>query len=506
MSVLFRVEDPVEGARRVPVPEIAETTETNGTGRLSSARASGAMGARSAEQAIPASVLAWLQDILRERFHADLLLKQVEPAFCELTIPGDAHAIRISSAFGRFEHSDPADLPCTDWQPRDTRWLPRESGPLPAPGYAALPASVVEHDAVARMSTLHYDVLSLAYWMLSRREELGAAHALDDNQRFRAEASHAGRHGYLERPVVDEWLEVLRRLVRSAWPELPLRETQYRTCVSHDVDSPARYGFIGPLRLTRAMCADALRGRPIRTVLRAPSIRLASARQLDPRDPYNTFDWIMQRSEDSGLRSAFYFICGHTDHKRDGHYTPEHPAIIDLLRRIHARGHEIGLHPSYHCYRDPEALQTEAARLRRACDRAGVRQAEIGARMHYLRWEMPTTLHALEAAGVVYDTTPGWAKHPGFRCGTCHEYPAFDPLTKRALRLRIRPLVVMESTVLRGAKDDPAALESRLRQLMETCQRVNGQFTVLWHNTMLEHAWQRTVYERMLLSGRRARS
>ncbi|MCC7280007.1 MAG: hypothetical protein IT487_17040 [Chromatiaceae bacterium] len=32
------------------------------------------------------------------------------------------------------------------------------------------------------------------------------------------------------------------------------------------------------------------------------------------------------------------------------------PRLRALLREIHARGHEIGIHPGYHTYRHPEAL------------------------------------------------------------------------------------------------------------------------------------------------------
>src|SRR5690606_25243830 len=191
------------------------------------------------------------------------------------------------------------------------------------------------------------------------------------------------------------------------------------------------------------------------------------------RDPFNTFDWIMDRSEDAGLCSAFYFICGHTDPSRDGTYVPEHPAIIELMQRIHARGHEIGLHPSYHSYRNAEVIRNEAQRLRKACEQAGIEQEQFGVRMHYLRWETPTTLHGLEGAGLVYDTTLGYAKAPGCRCGTCHEYQAFDPVQNRALSLRIRPLIAMESTIIDRLRPDtvPEA-QQRFLRLMQACQRV----------------------------------
>ncbi len=46
-----------------------------------------------------------------------------------------------------------------------------------------------------------------------------------------------------------------------------------------------------------------------------------------------------------------------------------------------------------------------------------------------------------------YDSTLGYADHAGFRCGTCFEYPAFDPVADKQLNLRIRPLIAMECSV-----------------------------------------------------------
>ncbi|WP_187312920.1 hypothetical protein [Candidatus Williamhamiltonella defendens] len=48
--------------------------------------------------------------------------------------------------------------------------------------------------------------------------------------------------------------------------------------------------------------------------------------------------------------------------------------------------------------------------------------------MHHLRREHPTTLQAWNDACMDYYHTLGYADQPGFRCGTCFAYPAFNPL------------------------------------------------------------------------------
>lgn len=484
MSVFLRVENPIEGPGGVPVSDIAAAHHASG---LASASSTGA----------PRAVLSWLQNILRERLHAHLELRNAGTGYYEIRLGQSSRRIRIACQYALFDR-DTNDLPCGRWAPPLDTWLPAGLPELPTPGMSNPPAALIQADEQGHV--LHYDVMSLTYWMLSRREEV-AGDRLDANQRFPAEASHAYQHGYLERPIVDEWLQVLAKVMQATWTGIELSRSRYRMTLTHDVDTPARYALVSGLRLMRNMMVDLLRERQRsrRALIQAPAIWARSRHRLDDRDPFNTFDWIMDRSEEAGLRNAFYFICGHTDRQRDGTYSPDDPAVLELMRGIHQRGHEVGLHPSYHTYLNPKALRVEADRLRCARQAAGIPDGELGARMHYLRWKTPDTLYALEAADLAYDTTLGYAKHPGFRCGTCHEYPAFDPVAKRALTLRLRPLVVMESTVIQGmGAQDVNPLATRLSKLMQACQRVHGNFTLLWHNTLLEHAPQRRLYETVL--------
>lgn len=123
--------------------------------------------------------------------------------------------------------------------------------------------------------------------------------------------------------------------------------------------------------------------------------------------------------------------------------------------------------------------------------------------MHYLRWETPTTLYGWEAAGTDYDSTLGYADKPGFRCGTCHEYVAVDPIQGKALSLRIRPLIAMECTVIDeqylGLGTGEAAY-SAFAELKRACNTVRGTFTLLWHNTRLISVDERLLYEAVLAS------
>lgn len=430
------------------------------------------------------AALDWLQVILQERFgHAFELQLQPEVQHIALRLHGDTRCIVLALDGTTFTRAD-SDLPCTQWNASAEGWPTALPGALPAPGSAKLSTPLITN--TENGWRIGYDILGLTYWMLTRQEEVGRTD-LDNHRRFPAVNSHAYRHDYLERPIVDEWLHVLGQVMARTWPGIVLTQHQFSMKVSHDVDSPSLYAFKPWKTIVRMMAGHALKRRDWQAFCTAPWVKLATNGVLHPADPYNTFEWLMDVSEAHSLTSAFYFICGRTSNM-DADYEPEHPIIRALMRRIHERGHEIGLHPSYGTYQKPELITQEAQRLRGILAEENIKQSAIGGRMHYLRWEQATTLQAWNDAGMAYDCTLGYADRPGFRCGTCFEYPAFNPQTQQSLKIRIRPLIAMECTVIDSiylGLSQPEQAMQKFIQLKVCCQSLNGIFALLWHNSYL---------------------
>lgn len=352
-------------------------------------------------------------------------------------------------------------------------WLPVLFGrPLGPDTYWA------EDETGARLGL---DVFGSAFFMLTRYEEL-ARPVRDRYGRFPATASLALQEGFLERPIINEYLEILWRAMKRLWPGLARTPRGFRLVLSHDVDLPF---FDCPRQLLRVGFQDLVcRRAPGLAVGRLGSFLSARRGEVEG-DPYNTFDRLMSHSEQLGVTSAFYFIADHTGGRVDGTYRLEDPPIRALMAEIHARGHEIGLHPSYHTYRDGAQLAREFLRLRTALASVGVEQERWGGRQHYLRWENPTTWRNWEDAGLDYDATLAYADRVGFRCGTCYEFPAFDLLERRRLALIEAPLTVMDITLtVYMGLSLPSAVE-KLLGISRLCRMFGGNFALLWHNSSL---------------------
>jgi len=339
---------------------------------------------------------------------------------------------------------------------------------------------------------LPIDVFGSAFFMLTRYEEIVNS-VRDAHGRFPASASIAYQEGFLERPIIDEYVEVLWATMKRLWPGIKRKDQIYCVCLSHDVDHPAGAVNKPWLQVLRNVGGDLIRRKDTGLALRRLKAKLTGDYSVDP---FNTFAFIMDLSERHGLRSAFYFKTGFSNRQFDENYSLDSPWMEELLRNIHERGHEIGLHTSYEAYNDPIRTRNEFEALLRVADKLHIVQKQWGGRQHYLRWENPVTWQIWEEAGLDYDSTLGFADHVGFRCGTCHEFPVFNLRTRKALRLRERPLIVMDTTLLAPeymALRPEQALEW-IERLSNTCRRFGGTFTLLWHNTNLSQSWQRKLY------------
>lgn len=439
------------------------------------------------------SALNWLLLILEERFGHEFKL-DLDSLGLKLSLVSMSQGYILFPKLEEAFHLSDSNFPCSQWDADKAGWVSVLEKPLPAPCVSELSEPLIEEKEGCFV--INYDILGLTYWMLNRIEEIGRTD-LDNHNRFPATASHAYKNGYLESPIVDEWLHILKQVIQRTWPTLELKRHQFSMKVSHDVDRPSRYGFRDTKGLIRAIGGDLIKYKDIKAICQAPYVWLTTKKSLNTQDPYNTFNWIMDKSEAAGVVSAFYFICG-GDHANDAEYNIEHPVIRNLIREIYARGHEIGLHPSYLTYKKPELIKQEFEKLRIICRQEGVHQKEWGGRMHYLRWQHPTTLQAWDNAGLDYDSTLSYADRPGFRCGTCFEYPAFNPVEQTILKIRIRPLIAMESTVISSqylGLGLTYEAKQKFLELKNTCEKVSGVFTLLWHNSELISMNQNLVYE-----------
>jgi hypothetical protein len=94
----------------------------------------------------------------------------------------------------------------------------------------------------------------------------------------------------------------------------------------------------------------------------------------------------------------------------------------------------------------------------------------------------------------------GFTDYIGFRCGTCRDFPVFNLKTREPLRLRERPRIAMDTTLLvpQYMALRPEQAIEWVERLSSTCRRFEGTFSLLWHNTNLVQAWQGRLYLKIM--------
>lgn len=323
------------------------------------------------------------------------------------------------------------------------------------------------------------DIVASAFFFLSRYEEVVRLHS-DRHDRFPGEESFASRNSLCHRPLVDEYGAILVHWLHLTGNRIPHRMQQYKLFVSHDVDHIIKY--------KRAASG----GRELISLLghRAFSDCFALTKQkltahYDKRqDPYwSGLKWMMHQEKRLGITSQWFFLAQHRS-DTDYSYSIDDPVAKKLIKEMQEEGHEIGLHVSYYGSRSSSILKAEAERF---CMHVS---GSFGARCHFLRAKIPQTLAGMDACGIEFDSSLGFADRIGFRCGTSKEFHPYDIFANRRMRLIERPLIVMDTT-LQTKEYECLKREcafDRVKQLIDKCRFFKGRFVLLWHNSSLERS------------------
>jgi hypothetical protein len=293
----------------------------------------------------------------------------------------------------------------------------------------------------------------------------------------------------LDRPIVDEWIEILKQIFLNNCENIFFKKSDFGIILSHDVDRPYLYYKLPILKLFKIVLKEIINHYNITNSLkRFYHWFLVNFYYKFEIDPYYTFDFIMDSANIRGLNCTFYFLAGSTNYIYDAEYNIDDIYIINLLKKIKKRGHSIGIHPSYDSFYDPNVIKQEINNLVSTCINNNIDISSIESRMHYLRFNIKNTMKYLGQNSVFRDSTLNYANKSGFRCGTCFDYIFFDHGGQMKLNVLQRPLILMDNNFIDNIKNEDFESEiKRINLLKDRCKAVNGNFTVLWHNSELHN-------------------
>jgi hypothetical protein len=334
------------------------------------------------------------------------------------------------------------------------------------------------------------DIVAATYFLVTRYEEMVRPEVRDTHGRFPGRESLASRHGFLDRPVVDEYADLLRTWLGEAGLPVEPSPRRFAVCLTHDVDYVRKY--------------DRLRDIPRRADSVIEMIRGACAWCGLAHDPYDVFEELFERDgmvrEKLGAercRVIYFFLAGGQT-PCDGLYDIRGARARGVIGRVMRSGARVGLHTSYEAGLNAECIAPEAETLRSV---AGTAVADN--RYHFLGWRDPGHGHVLAKAGLTDDWTLGYADVAGFRLGVCRPIELFDPVRMEPLGLRGHPLTLMDVTLSRSeymGLDEDEAL-AFCETIVRHTRKHRGELTLLWHNTEFEKRpgqYHPRLYRRLL--------
>ncbi|WP_375321586.1 polysaccharide deacetylase family protein [Aliivibrio logei] len=346
------------------------------------------------------------------------------------------------------------------------------------------------------------DIFGTIFFLLSRYEEGVDGAVLDEHHRFPATSSVAYKFGFLERPLVDEYIELLGTLMLRLWPELQRKEQIFSNLITCDVDWPFDPNTQSLKATLRSSLGDIIKRKNISSAINRwvalASNKLGFSYEDKARDKLS---WIMAKNEEAGNKIAFYFITECTDKKLDSIFDFDSPKIRELFREIHSRGHEIGLHPGYHCFNNSENFERSTKTLKRVLKEEEIEQPILGGRMHYLRWDSKITPKLWDDNGFNYDSTLSFADKSGFRCGTSHPFPMYDLINRKPLKVVQRPLINMECTIIAPRYENLGYTDETFKRFEFFKNKVKehkGEYVLLWHNTHFENQEDENIYTKII--------
>ncbi|HTL83196.1 MAG TPA: polysaccharide deacetylase family protein [Bacteroidia bacterium] len=339
--------------------------------------------------------------------------------------------------------------------------------------------------SAGKNSALPFDPFAAGFYLVSRYEEY-LPHIRDHIDRFDAKNSLAWQHGFLTKPVVNEWSIIIGEKLKAKYPQIILRLPEYKFLPTIDIDNAYAYRQKGFMRSAGGYMKALLKLNFEDIKVRTRVLFRAQ------RDPYDTYQFQLDLQKKYNLRPVYFFLVGDYG-VNDKNLSVQNRKFRELIRHISDYA-DVGVHPSFASNREPSRIRVEAGRLK------NILHCDINrSRQHFLMLKFPQTYRHLLESDITDDYSMGFANEIGFRAGICTSFNFYDLDLETETHLRIHPFAVMDATLNLYMKLPVEQAKEKIMMLIDETRKVGGTFISLWHNETLsdEKEWKgwKVVYE-----------
>lgn len=335
-----------------------------------------------------------------------------------------------------------------------------------------------------------FDPLSNIFFMISRYEEYWI-HNEDKHNRFPASESILHQNNLLEFPIVDAWVDWIRRQLNALYDDktnIPKPIFEYTP--TYDIDIARAYLWKGVLRSIGGFSKDIF------------SLNFGLLRERiavwggNKKDPYDVFGELSQYHLKYHLSPIYFWIVGDfgTYDKNPKHTNSN---FRNQIKEI-TDSNFFGIHPSYQSFLNKGSVEKEIDRLKNISAKDVVFN-----RFHFLRFKLPNSYRMLLQLGITDDFSMAFPDAVGFRAGTAHPFYWYDLEKDEVTDLKIHSFQIMDVSLKNYLGLTPGASYEKSLELLRVVRRYGGNFVTLWHNSSFDNKeWKgwKSFYEKLLMA------
>lgn len=316
--------------------------------------------------------------------------------------------------------------------------------------------------------TIPFDILGASFWLLSRYEEY-LPHKSDHFNRFHYKSSLAYQYEFLHYPLVNLWLEQLKKVLSTRHPALEFKEKQYSFVSTIDIDNVYKYKHKGFVRSLAGFISD----KSFRNMKRRMRIILGKE-----KDPFDCYDFLIDTHKQTGAKAIYFFLLGDYG-PNDKNHSSSDLRFQSLIKHL-ADYSMVGIHPSFGSNNNLKQLKIEASRL------GNITHILITkSRQHFSMLTFPNTYKNLLQSGLFADYSMGYTNHNGFRASYCYPYKWYSLDIESVSSLTIHSFSITENDLLANEKDGTTLMDMAL-PIMNEVKKYKGELVSVFHNDVFD--------------------
>ena len=320
--------------------------------------------------------------------------------------------------------------------------------------------------SVGEKSAVPFDIFSAAFYLLSRYEEY-LPHVKDALGRYPVSESIGHKEDFLTQPVVDLWAYNFKYILSESFPQLDFPKQKMSVHNVLETRVPFVYKHRGVFRSMIGYMRDFGKFR-IRNMFRRSKVLLTLR-----KDPYNTFEWIIDVVKKSSTKLSVFFMLGEAVSFEDNVNTQRNK--FKLLVKYVSDYREIGLVFSYPARTHYEQLKKEKGRMEEITNRGLLSTMNAQYSVN-----LPHIYRNLVELEIERDFTMVYENTLGFRAGTCTPFLFYDLDYEIKTPLIIHP---MAGTTAAFDAQKASEIEAEIENLLSAVQQVHGMFSLAFSNT-----------------------